>query len=73
MLVCKKLAFCAGAHACFDDERACNTNPKAFVGSLHFSCFAVDLESFISYKSLDCESAQYCLTTFSCLTRPLKK
>lgn len=67
MLRCKKPAFSAGADVCFDDERACDTNVKAFfVGSQRFSYFAADLESVISYESPGGGSAQYCMTNLSC-------
>ena len=67
MLWCKKPAVSAGADLCFDDERACDTNVNGFlVGSQHFSYFAVDLESVISYKSPGGESAQCCMTNLSC-------
>lgn len=42
-------------------------NIKAFfVGSQHFSYFAVVLESVISYELPGGESAQYCMTNLSC-------
>lgn len=64
----KKPAFRAGAAVSFDDERACDIKVVFFFfeGSQHFSYFAVDLESVISYESPGGESAQLCMTNSLC-------